>query len=656
MHGRGHILRIDLSRESVDTEALSPELCAKYLGGQGINSYLLWEHFLRVDPQTDPLGPDNVLIAGLGPLGGTGYGAGSKMKWTFKSPAYNLFGDSTCGGWFGATLRWAGYDHVVITGRAAAPVYIWIDDDRVEIRKADHLWGKDTEEVDCRLKEELGDERVQVATAGPAAENGVTFASLVVSGGRVAGRTGAGAVLTSKNLKAIAVRGTQGISVYDDVGFVEAANRLITAMDSFPQYVDSRRAYGTLTSVVGYQIRGGNAYRNCQASVLPDDRCERLNHERYQRELAAGALTCSPGCIMGCSGWYAIKGWESPAARKYAGATGIKPEYLAVANLGITLDLPDLPAVAYLADLCSRYSMDVMEVGACCGLLMELWERRILSEADTVAWLGEPLSLAWGNLEAIEKVVHAIAFQNNPLGRLLQKGVYQAALRLEEIKGVPILPYAMYGKGGSPFTEDVRSRPSWATNMAVAARGACHLRGYGTLDQLYRPDISQLYFGTPDAANPLDLTLKGASSAMAEKRTAVINALGLCVFTVGVDPIRYPLEMFAQALLALTGQHISAAAMLQAGERIVNLEKAFNARLGYRREDDTLCHRWLHEAKPNEPGRGWKAADFLEQTKDEYYAFHGWDRATSLQRRQKLEELGLQEVAEVLEKEGALAP
>ena len=450
MKGRGQILRIDLSRGTVDTDAISPELCSKYLGGEGINSYLLWEHFQKVDPQTDPLGPDNVLIAGLGPLGGTGYGAGSKMKWTFKSPAYNLFGDSTCGGWFGSTMRWAGYDHLVITGRASAPVYIWIDDDRVEIRKADHLWGKDTEEVDCRLKEELGDERVQTASAGPAAENGVTFACLVVSGGRVAGRTGAGAVLASKNLKAVAVRGTRGIPVYDGSGFVEATNRLIEAMDSFPQYMDSRRAYGTLTATVGYQIRAGNSYRNCQASVLPDDRCDRLNHERYQRELAAGALACSPGCIMGCSGWYNIKGWESLGARKYAGARGIKPEYLSVANLGITLDLPDMPAVAYLADLCSRYSMDVMEVGACCGLLMELWERKIISEGDTVEWLGEPLSLEWGNLEAIEKVVHSMALQNNPLGRLLQKGVYQAAVKLEKMKGVPVLKYAVYGKGGSP--------------------------------------------------------------------------------------------------------------------------------------------------------------------------------------------------------------
>lgn len=655
MNGRGQVLRIDLNRGSAEKEALPPEMWARYLGGEGINSFLLWEHFLRADPRSDPLGPDNVLIAGLGPLGGTGYGAGSKMKWTFKSPAYNLFGDSVCGGWFGASMRWAGYDHIVFTGRAARPVYVWIDGDKVEIKNAEHLWGKDTLQVDYALKEELGDDRVQVATAGPAAENGVTFASLVVSGGRVGGRTGAGSVLVSKNIKAVAVRGVGGISVHDPGRFVEAIDRVIATMNAFPEYMDTRRAYGTLTGVASFQIKGGNAYRNCQASVLPEDRYQRLNHETYIRELAAGALSCSPGCVQPCNGWFKLKGDATPGMQKYAGATGIRPEYLALASLGMMLDLPDMAAVAYLTDLCSRYSMDVVEVGACCALLMELWQRGIISEKETSAWLGAPVTLEWGNLEAIEKVVHSIALQNNPLGRLLQRGLYQAAVKLEEITGQPVLKYALYGKGGSPFAEDIRSRPSWANNMAVASRGADHGRAAATLDEMYRPDISQYYFGTPDGARPLDLTLKGASSAVTENHMAVINCLGFCRHAVGADPIRYPLEMFSEALLALTGQRVTGEEMRLAGERTVNLQKAFNSRLGYRRQDDKICHRWLNEPKPNELGRGWKAADYLDQVKDEYYQYHGWDKATGLQTRHKLEELDLKDIADILEQEGALA-
>lgn len=655
MYGRGLILRIDLDRETVAKEAIPAELCHKYLGGEGINSWLLWEHFLKVDPRVDPLGADNVLIAGLGPLGGTGYGVGSKMKWTFKSPAYNMFGDSTCGGRFGSTLRWAGYDHLVITGRAKRAVYIWVDDDRVEIRDASHLWGQDTNQVDHSIKQELGDDRIEVGTVGRAAENRVTFASLVVSGDRVAGRTGAGCVMASKNLKAIAVRGTKGIPVHDPLRFYEAANKLITALNGFPEYVDARRAYGTLIAVTGYQSRAGNPYLNCQYAVMPNDKAEKLGHEWYTANLARGALTCSPGCTMGCSGWYKIKGNESPAAERYAGASAIKPEYLSIASLGIMLDLPDLAAVAHLTDLCSKYGMDVMEVGACCGLLMELWQRGLITEKDTAEWLGQPLSLEWGNLEAIETVVHSIGRQDNKLGKLLRDGVYKAACAIEEDKNVPALQYAIYGKGGSPFNEDIRSRPSWANNMAVASRGACHLKGYGTLDQLYRPDISRLYFGTEAGAAPFDITLKGASSAMAENRMAVINSLGLCVFPVGADPIRYTLGMFSEALSALTGEEMTADRMRLAGERIVNLEKAFNSRLGYRRNDDSLCHRWLTEPKPNDPGRGWKVEDFLDQVKDEYYQSHGWDRQTSLQTRKRLEELDMPDVAQVLEREDALA-
>lgn len=655
MYGRGQILRIDLSSNTVTKEAPSPELCRKWLGGEGINDWLLWEHFLKVDPRIDPMGPDNILIAGLGPLGGTGYGPGSKMKWTFKSPVYNLFGDSSCGGRFGSTLRWAGYDHVVITGKAKAPVYIWIDDENVKIMNASHLWGKDTDEVHHLIREELGDERVQVAAVGRAAENGVTFASIVVCGERVAGRTGGGSVMASKNVKAIAVRGTRGIQVYDPLRFREAIDEMIATMNAFPENLDAYRAYGTLTAVTFYQVRAGNAFRNCQLAAAPDDRAEKLSHEWYAANIAAGPLTCSPGCIMGCSGWYKIKGNETPMAEKYAGSMGVKLEYLMVANFGLMVDLPDMTAVTHLAELSNKYGMDVMEVGGCCGLLMELWQRGLIDEKDTAEWVGEPLSLEWGNVEAIEKIMRSMALQDNQLGKLLRGGTYKAAAIIQETKNVPALQYAICGKGGSPFSEDIRSRPSWATNMAVASRGSCHLKGWGTLDQYYRPDISKLYFGTEAGADPQSITLKGASSAATENRTAVINSLGLCVFPVGADAVRYPMDKFCRALSALTGEEITAAEMSIAGERIANLEKAFNSRLGYRREDDRLCHRWLYEPKPNEPGQGWKAIDFIDQVKDEYYEYRGWDKDTSLQKRKKLDELDMLDVAAVLQNEGALA-
>ncbi len=657
MSGRGDVLRVDLTSGSVSREPLDPGLCRRFLGGQGINDWLFWEHFLKVDPRTDPLGPDNVLIAGIGPLGATGYGGGTKMKWTFKSPAYHTFGDSVCGGNFGAQLRWAGYDHVVITGRADRPVYLWIDDDTVEIRDASHVWGRDVDEADDIIKAELGDGGVDTALVGRAGENLTAFASIIASRHRAAGRTGGGCVMGSKNLKGVAVRGTRGLGIHDPSGFFQAMDALIAAHDGVPREQDTVKLYGTLRLTSYYQRLGANAWKNNQHSLLPEEAFERLSHHWYKNNLDRGGLSCSAGCRWSCGGVYGIKGGESPAAGRYGGTRGYKPEYVTVASLGIMTDIADMPAVSHLADMCRRFGMDVTEIGACCGLLMELWQREIISERDTAEWFGEPVALEWGNYQAVEKIIEAVALRNTPLGELLSGGVYRAAQRLEEMKETPVLKYALYGKGGAPFVEEVRQFPSWATNMAVASRGADHLKAHGTLDKWGRPDIAMMYFGNPEAAAPLDITLKGAGLAMAENfHSSINNCLGLCLFVVDVDPIAFPTELFAQALLAATGEVWDPGEIRAVGERIANVEKAFNSRLGLRRTDDRLCHRWMEETVTEGYGKGWRAADYLDKTLDEYYEYHGWDKKTSLPKREKLEELGLGDVAGVLEGEGALGP
>jgi aldehyde:ferredoxin oxidoreductase len=651
MFAERHILRVDLTSGQICTTPVPAQVRRQYLGGEGINDWLLWQHFLDVDPYCDPMGPDNVLIAGLGLLGGTGFGGGGKMKWTFKSPAYHTFGDSTSGGFFGAMLRQAGYDHLVITGKAPEPVVLWIEDERVTIRDARHLWGKDVAETNRIIQQELG-EGVETACIGPAAERGVTFGAIVVSGHRFAGRAGAGTVMASKNLKAIAVRGTRGIAVYDPARFLRATTALVEAQNGLPARArNGWKQYGTLLVTGFYQRLGVNAYRNNQASRIPEDKYQALSHRWYAAHMGKTHFSCSPGCLWACGGGYQLK-----QAIRRAGLQeeGYKPEYVIIASFGAMCDIADLPVVAHLGDLCRLYGMDALEAGACLAFLCELWQRGIIRAEDTRQWVGEPLTLEWGNHAAAEKVVLSLGRQENELGRILKGGVYRAALRLEEIKGVPVRRFALYGKGGSPFIEEVRHTPSWALNMAVSPRGACHLRAYGTLDKVNRADLSQYYFATPEGAQPLSTTLKGASSAVADNHTALINSLGLCHFLNFYDVITYPLELFTEALYALTGMRWSPEELLRVGERAVNLEKAFNARLGYRREDDQLCHRWLREEIAEGPGKGWKAEDYLEQLKDEYYTYHGWDVATSLPTRAKLVELGMADVAEVLQREGAL--
>lgn len=650
MHGRGVILRIDLSTEKITREPLSPELCRKYVGGEGINTYLFWQHFLKVDPKIDPTSPDNVLIWGMGPLGGTAYGAGSKSRWTFKGPAYGLFADSTSGGAFGPQMRWAGYDHLVITGKARRPVYIWIHNDDVEIRDAGNIWGKLVSDADDAIKEELGDNQVETACIGPAGENLVTYASLAVSRYRAAGRTGAGCVFGSKNLKAIAARGTKGISIFDRKAFFKSINAELATMYQFPEAKEQSKRYGTMRLMVNFNDLGWNAFHNAQSGQTPH--ADVLSGDWYLKHMQQRPITCSPSCSAACQAWHYIKGDESPLAKRFIGGHGHRPEYGMVNPFGASCDIPDLPAVAHLSELCNEYGIDIIEVGSTIAFMMELWQRGIITQKDMVEWTGEPLSLEWGNYDAVEKLLGYIATQKNNLGEILREVGYQAGKKIEKLKGVPVLKYANYGKGGSPQGESMRSRPQLAFGAAVAAVGGHHLKGTGIDEK-----GSIHYFGKPDAGNVWSYTLKGPGQVISEIYSSMNNSLGGCKFGgLGYrDIMDYPLELFTNAIYALTGLKMTAEELLLAGKRAVNMQKAFNSRLGLRREDDSVCYRWMYEPMTDGPGKGMKMADFLEQAKDEYYEYHGWDKATSLQKRKKLEELDLKDVADALEKEGALA-
>lgn len=649
MEDQNLILRIDLSKEKVDKEPVPVEFRRKYLGGEGINARILWEHFLRVDPHIDPLSTDNVLIAGIGPFGATGLGVGSKMKFTYKSPAYNIYGDTSVGGTMGAELRWSGYDHIVITGRAKRPVYIWINGDSVEIMDASRIWGKTCTETIHAINEELG-EQAGIASIGQAGENLVRFASIIIDGHRGAGRGGSGCVSGSKNLKAIAALGKNGIGFHDPKAFLQICSDFRAAVRSIDREAHMR--YGTLESSRMFHTVGISTYRNNQGKMMPGEKIDKIDHNWYNENLGVRSLACSPGCSFGCGGWYHIKGNESEAAKKYAGEWGVKPEFGAANPLGAACDITDLPAISHLATMANQYGMDFMEIGMSIALLMELWERKIVTEADIREWTGESFSMEWGNYESAEKLMESIAMQKNKLGEIFNAGVYQAALRIGEIKAVDALKYASYGKGKATHEGPVRAWVPLALGCALSPIGAHHTKMLGV-----SAGASMKFFGKPDAGDwftPGTTAMIGAGSMLSENISCILNSLSICWFLAMQNPEIVTFELMARALEAAIGVKLTGDEIYTAGERGVNIQKAFNSRLGLTRKDDTLCRRWMDEPMAEGTYKGIKCSDSLEIAKDDYYQWRGWDLTTGLQTRKKLEELDMMDIVKVLEKENAI--
>ncbi|MBI4319266.1 MAG: hypothetical protein HY675_12320 [Chloroflexi bacterium] len=647
MPHQGLILRVDLSTGRISCEPVGEELRRKYLGGDGINSRLLWEHFLQVKPGIDPLGTDNVLIAGSGPLNGTPFGAGSKMQFTYKSPAYGIFGGTSSGGFFASQLRWAGYDHVVITGKAKHPVYLWIEDDNVEIKDAGHLRGMTADEANEAIRESLGDNEIETACIGQAGEHLVRFASIMVSCHRAAGRGGGGCVMGSKNLKAIAARGTKGICIHDPHGLLRLLDEYLPLTRGRADRQERMR-FGTSEAFRRNQPLGFNTYRNGQGYLLPAEKLDRLDHDWYVNNMGLRATSCSAGCLFGCNHWHRIKGNESPAAAEYAGEWGTRPEYGAANPFGASCDVPDTPAVAHLTKMCNQYGMDTFEMGMGLSFLMELWERGIINEDDTSSLVGQPLSLEWGNYRALQELITATAMKQNKLGEILAEGVYRAALELGGLKDTNILKYASYGKGGATHEGAARGFPAMGLACAVASVGAHHGRGAGL-----RPGPSMKYFGKAKAGDPLSTALLGPAQVVAEILYAINNSVSICNFLTRQGEIS--IELLARALQVVTGMTLTEDELLIAGERVANLQKAFNSRLGLRRQHDSLCERWMNEPQVEGAAKGMKASNYLEAALDEYYRRHGWDERTALQTRNKMAELDMLDVAQVLEKEGALA-
>ena len=651
---QSRLLRVNLSTGECRTEILPHALFERWVGGSGINNWIMWEHFLTHDIHCDPRSPDNIFVFGVGPLAGVGSGSGIKGRITFKSPCYNLFGDSAAGGKFPYMVRFAGFDHIAITGKAPRPVYLHLCDGEVEIRDAAHLWGKNTAETHEILVRELGDfpSHAHTLTISQAGENQVGIAAVVSDASRIHARGGGGCVLGSKNLKAIAVQGSGGVRVENPRGLLNWSKDFKASIDRNEAIYGFKRR-GTLGAVEMYQHIGSHFWRNNQGNMFRGDD---IRSDNWVKKYHKYSEVCSADCFIACDGRYKIDGSESEKAKKYVGESFRRPEYLTTGSAAGALDLRDWSEVAHWGKITNDYGIDNQDSSCSISFVMELEQRGLLSARDKGELFGRDQSLEWGNMEDVETLIEDLVFRRNLFGELFNDGPYHGALRYSERRGENFMKYATYGKGGASFTEEMRPFPTWMNNMAVASRGADHLKGIGLIEKFQRRDLSQRYFGRLEAADLSTPVLKGACTALVENQVALINSYGVCLFHWMMDPAGYaPEEYYGPAFTDVTGIERTPQELLRDGERICNLEKAFNSRLGLRREHDTVCERWLHEPCPEGMYPGKVAADMFGTVLDEYYEWRGWEVRSGLQTAERLSKLGMDDVAEVLAKDGALA-
>jgi aldehyde:ferredoxin oxidoreductase len=620
MNNQNKLLRINLSENSYKIEELEKEYREKYIGGRGFNMKRLYD---EVPPEVDPLSPENKLIIGVGALTGTVFPGSSRVNFSAKSPQTKILGDSNAGGFFGPEVRFAGYEQIVIEGRAKNLSYIYIKNHEVKIINATHLSGKDTFEVQKLIQEELGDSRVQVAGIGPAAENGVKFSGIFCNLVRAAARTGMGAVMASKNIKAIAVRGTTPIYCKDPIGFYEIVKSIDKEIFNHEEY-ETRARLGTTKLVSALNKAGCLATRHFQTGRF--EYADQVSGEYLEEKYKRKSKACF-SCTIPCSRFIEIN------EGKYKGLKSEGPEFEGLAGFSSRVGVKSIEASLKAIDMCNRLGMDVISTSECISFAQELFQRGILSLSDV-----DGLDLTWGNEESVFELIRKIGYREG-FGDILADGVREAAKKI----GKNSSKYAMHVKGLEIFQADPRGLKGYALGFATATRGGDHLRSEPSFEFTEDAEEGIRRFGVADSAFRLKYRGKGKVVKHYEERCALADSLGVCKNTITNMEI-LPFEQAAQLLYALNGQLNTKESLIKAAERIVNLERAYIVREGIRKEDDTLPKRFLEEPLPDDCGESSGSIVELEPMLIEYYKSHNWDISTGIPTESKLLELNLEEV------------
>lgn len=625
----GRILEIDLNKHCIGEKSIDERLALDFIGGRGLNSYLLYK---EVKPNTDPLSPENILIFGTGPVTGTLSPGAGRFTVTAKSPLTGIFGDSSCGGSWGAELKFAGYDQMVVRGKANKPVYIFIDGDQIQIKDATHIWGMDTYETQEYIKKELGDPRIEVCCIGPAGENLVKFASIVARN-RVAGRTGMGCVMGAKNLKAIAIRGFKGVKVADPRGYKKLVEKMwgISANDWFAGRLSIE---GTTEFTERHNtILGGLAAYNARQTWIDPRKIRKIRGDVLVREYQVRRKSCF-ACTVPCSLFYEIK--KGP----YSGLAWDKIEFATIGRFTVALGLTDLEVALKAGALCDKYGMDTVSLGTALAWAWECYDEGIISKKETGG-----LELSWGNSDPIFPLIRMTAHKEG-FGELLAEGVRRAA----QIIGKGSEKYALHSKGLEAICADPRVGQGHGLSYAVSSRGFDHLRAH-PMESALNNDQARELFGTEESLDRFLISGKGRMVKWFEDLRAIHDSLIICKWSIAFS-LTVPPDLLITMLNSVTGLNFKVEDILRCGERIINVEKAFNIREGLSRKDDAMPERYLKEPIPDGPCKGHVL--HLEPLLDQYYMARGWDVRTGLVPKPKLEGLGLDEIAKELEMMGRL--
>ena len=639
----GNILKVNLSNKSVKTEKMPKRVLQKFIGGRGVNIKLLYDD---ISPDTDPLGPNNTLIFSTGPLSGTPIGMG-RTSITAKSPK-GCIAEGGFGGHFAPELKYAGYDHVLVKGKSKEPVYLWINGEDVELRDATNLWGKTTWETDKMIKNELGRTDVQMAYVGPAAENDVHTCPIISNLHHSGGRNGVGRIMASKQLKAVAVKGYQGVQIARPELFEKTYQEILESIDiasACDPWIPLYALWGSVGDVRLYNFTGQIHSLNAQQLNFEEMK-DKANGERFLEKYVKKGRASFACPWPACGKFFEIQEGD------FAGTVG---QNLWSGDLMVFTALvgsKSLEAAMKARTICNQYGLDLYHVAYSIAWAMECRQKGILNKSDT-----DNIDLRFGNTNAMLDMIEKIALREG-FGDLLARGTRKAS----EIVGKGSEDFSMTIKGLELESLTQRNTYQYALGLATGESGPDHtkwlppvpinpvLSSKKLLKEKLDIDLDKLLLDIDlhQAAETRNPEGKGKLMKWLGDTRAVIEALPTCAFIVK-GKLSLDFTIWTRILQATTGEDFDYETVLKCGERIINTERAFIAREGFTREDDTIPRRMLEDPVPEMNVEPIKQED-MDKMLEDYYAARDWNTKTGIPKRRKLNELELGDIAKDLRK------